>query len=100
MSAHSQAPWRVTEARGPEQELCFYEVRNADGETILSTWPTERREEDARLAAAAPDLLAAAKRILADLNARIDVAGALGCHVPIYDGIAALDAAIKKAVQS
>ncbi len=51
-------------------------------------WPSTPREANARLIAAAPDLLAAAQRALAHLNARIDAAVAAGGHaVPVFDGI-------------
>jgi hypothetical protein len=52
-------------------------------------------EGNARLIAAAPDLLEAAKLVLAGLEARIDAASASA--VPVFDGIANLHDAIAKA---
>jgi hypothetical protein len=54
-------------------------------------------DANARLIAAAPDLLAAAKRVLAHLNARLDAAVAAEGPVPLFDGIADLHDAIAKA---
>lgn len=52
-------------------------------------------EANCDLIAAAPDLLAAAKKVLADLNSRI--AAAPDSAVPVYNGIADLAAAVAKA---
>lgn len=52
-------------------------------------------EEEARLIAAAPDLLAAAQRVLAGLIARIDAAHP--SSVPVFDGIVDLHDAISRA---
>jgi hypothetical protein len=51
-------------------------------------------EANARLIAAAPDLLAAAETVLAGLNERIDTATD---RTPVFAGIAALSDAIHKA---
>jgi len=53
------------------------------------------RRENAAAIAALPELLAAAKTVLAGLNARIDVATA--SRKPVFNGIADLHAAICKA---
>lgn len=45
------------------------------------------------------ELLRAANKVLAGLNARIDEASASGSPVPVFDGIAQLHAAIAKANQ-
>lgn len=45
------------------------------------------------------ELLRAAKKVLAGFNARIDEATATGAAVPVFEGIAALHAAITKASQ-
>lgn len=55
----------------------------------------EEMQANGHLLAAAPDLLEAAKIVLAGLNARIDAAD--GHHVPVFDGIADLHTAIAKA---
>lgn len=57
----------------------------------------DTEEANARLIAAAPDLLAAAREVLAGLNARIDAASAAGKPVPMFAGVASLHAAIAKA---
>jgi len=54
------------------------------------------RLADATLAAAAPDLLAAAQTVLAGLCERIE--SAEGNHVPVFAGIADLSDAINKAL--
>jgi hypothetical protein len=59
--------------------------------------PATGAEPDLMAMAAAPDLLEAAKTVLAGLNARIDQASEEGQPVPVFDGIAALHDAIRKA---
>jgi hypothetical protein len=59
--------------------------------------PVEVAEANARLMAAAPDLLAAAEAVLAGLNARLDAASMVGGPMPVFDGIADLHTAIAKA---
>lgn len=60
--------------------------------------PIPEAGANARLIAAAPDLLAAAQTILADLHARIDRAMEEGGRaVPVFNGTAELAAAIAKA---
>jgi len=57
------------------------------------------RKANAKLIAAAPDLLAAAIEVLNGLNDRIDSAVEDRRPTPIFEGIAALSAAIAKATQ-
>ena len=66
---------------------------------VVATMTNNDREASALASvfAAAPDLLAAAKAVLAGLNARIDVASAGDGRVPVFDGIAELHSAIAKA---
>jgi hypothetical protein len=47
-----------------------------------------KSEADANLLRAAPDLLEAAKVILAHLHLRMDSAGQAGAPVPVFNGIA------------
>lgn len=84
-------PWRYNPATD--------EIIDAEGFTLAGvcgdrTAPEEDRAIGA-LMAAAPDLLAAAKKVLAGLNARIDAADPRA--VPVFDGIAELSGAINKA---
>lgn len=55
----------------------------------------EKARAKAKLEKAAPALLAAAQKVLAGLNARIDAAPSNA--VPVFDGIAELHTAIGKA---
>lgn len=101
---HTPGPWRV----GPSNDV---QGRYADSSQIWVphgavshcvvasvNYHLSQSEANARLIAAAPDLLKAAKEVLAGLNARIDAALADGGHaVPVFHGIAELHAAIAKA---
>ncbi len=80
--------WRVVDERGDSG--CLYIDRGPDRDFLQVN-----EEDDARLIAAAPDLLAAAKVVLAGLNAHIDSAPANA--VPLFTGISALHDAIAKA---
>jgi hypothetical protein len=96
---HTAAPWTadnagdglwVTGADTMAPVICDLVPRDADVYT-------EEDEANAFLIAAAPDLLAAAEKVLAGLNARIDFAAKVKSPVPIFDGIADLSDAINKA---
>lgn len=54
-------------------------------------------EANARLIAAAPDLLAAAEDVLAGLDARIEAAIAANLPLPVFNGISDLHTAICRA---
>ena len=93
MSAHtSPAPWRIGQPAPDIQARAT--VRDAHGWDVAHCFGEDTAEANARLIAAAPDLLAAAKEVLADLNARIEVASASGTIVPVFAGIAALHTAV------
>jgi hypothetical protein len=80
-----RAPWRTEYDDG-------YAVMDADGDLVAIGMATA---EQTRLIAVAPELLAAAKRVLEHLEARIIEAPANA--VPVFDGIAELHDAIAKA---
>lgn len=104
---HTSGPWEVRKARtllhiiGSEAPVCAISISanhvHEDKPGDKARWRAEQ-EANARLIAAAPELLAAAEIVLAGLNARIDQASAEGGHsVPVFNGIADLHAAINKA---
>jgi hypothetical protein len=66
------------------------------GGTMVSGGPIDGLEETGS-SVAQPELLAAAKAVLAGLNARIDAAANGDGKVPVFDGIADLHSAIAKA---
>lgn len=67
MSAHTPGPWRIVGADG--HALAIW---GANAEDVVSEKRVPMRQEDARLIAAAPELLGALKRLLRD-TVRIDV---------------------------
>lgn len=93
---HTPGPWRWSRRSGghffdvgPEKP-----VGDADREKVAMLVPGVA---NARLIAAAPDLLSAAEEVLAGLNARLDQARDAGQPMPVFGGIAALHTAIHKA---
>jgi hypothetical protein len=105
MSQHTPGTWEVGE-EDSFQRIAFIEILADDGRTTVAhvqcsaentTFEklTDEDRANARLIAAAPDLLAAAQSALAGLNARIDAAPK--DKVPVFAGIAALQDAISKA---
>lgn len=97
---YTPGPWKavIWKHPGHSDTVC---VKDSDGREIIA-WTgfdgvdctKAEIRANARLAAAAPDLLAAARVVLAGMNARIDAADGL---TPVFDGIAALHDAIGKA---
>lgn len=61
------APWRVAEARGTNDESCFHEIIDANHKTIASTWAGPN-EANARLIAAAPELYEIVRKLSALRN--------------------------------
>jgi hypothetical protein len=80
----------ILSPHGPQYKCVQY--GKDDAYTSLEMLPA-----DARLTAAAPDLLAAAQTVLAGLDARIRHAKD---STPVFEGIAALHDAIAKATAS
>ena len=67
MSGHTPGPWTINEAAANAS----HEIRGPDGEGVAYTgaWRTEHRAEqasNARLIAAAPDLLKALRRLVVE----------------------------------
>jgi|GEM_PF-1192213 len=87
---HTPGPWWVA-GKGT--------IRWGDPKSSRTGWigtvNWRDKEANARLIAAAPDLLEAAQKVLAHLEARIE--GAPSNAVPVFDGIAELHDAISKA---
>lgn len=65
---HTPGPWRVEEQRGPDGEICFLSINAGEHEFISSTWAGPHIA-NARLIAAAPDLLAMLKASYAEIRA-------------------------------
>lgn len=96
---HSPGPWQLEHT---DRDRINVFVPSTFGINVLAIMecgfnePFESQQQaNARLIAAAPELLAAAKAVLDGLNARIDAAPMT--DVPVFDGIAALHSAIAKA---
>ncbi|ANF84765.1 hypothetical protein A7J50_1331 [Pseudomonas antarctica] len=97
---HTPGPWRIGT---PGPNGC-YTVGTKRGlmtamvaHSINEPDQAEQANADAKLIAAAPDLLAAAIKVLNGLNERIDSATENRTATPIFDGIADLHDAINKA---
>ena len=91
---HTPGPWVARRMHTGGYDI--FDPRERDVVTIYGGGvETESREANARLIAAAPDLLAAAQVVLAGLHARIDAADLSA--VPVFSGIAELHDAISRA---
>lgn len=106
-AAHTAGPWVHVQKEGPRPTNLLrrhWEIGQSGPPhygVAIAFGPEEEGIEpptdaNARLIAAAPDLLAAAQTILADLDARIQQAPR--GMVPVFRGIADLHAAIAKAL--
>ena len=93
MSAHTPAPWYWAD-NVPDAPPHYRMVVDADGFTIAE--PSPMSEADARLIAAAPDLLAAALCALADFEGILPEFDPEREH-PAWETLAELRAAIAKA---
>lgn len=106
---HTPGPWRMNgeigadESKGIAPHLAFYSIRDAKNDYIASTWG-DPNEANARLIAAAPEMLEAAKAVTGMLELFIDEQqikeAADGCARRVEEGAAkleALRAAIAKA---
>lgn len=95
--AHTPGPWNIAQdihngriGICSEQGVVVFAPHIRGGIQLAGV----QRIEDARLISAAPDLLEAAKTVMAGLLQRIHDAKEV---TPVFAGIAALDAAIAKA---
>jgi hypothetical protein len=107
LAAHTPGPWSASEENcgggmnifagklriGHTAEVSEINASRVGARPVTS----DEAKANARVIAAAPDLLDAARTVLAGLVARIEAASATGSPVQIFDGISALDAAIRKA---
>lgn len=101
---HTPGPWIAVKAdlHGDDLErwsVCTdtkpqYFIASIENGALTDTLDTE--EANARLIATAPDLLRAAKKVLRELDLRIDAAKAMGDPLPVFDGIADLHNAIAR----
>ena len=107
MSAHTPGPWVIERIEGSNQFVIRGNVsRNRNGilkriaaigcPRPMASAGLAEDEANARLIAASPELLKAAKTVLAGLNARIEAGKETG-KLPVFDGIADLHSAIRKA---
>lgn len=94
MSAHTPAPWRIEAhtAESPEQisHSCDWTIFGADGNSVcIEPFQSNKcAAANARLIAAAPELLAALEAILTDLELRADFKFGLDKGVlEVSDGI-------------
>jgi hypothetical protein len=96
------SPWSADfDGRPAGGTTSYVPILDAGGTTVALVvaegWDDGGMMENARLIAAAPDLLAAAKTVLDGLHRRIDAARD---ETPVFDGIAALHDAIASAESS
>ena len=97
LPAHTPGPWVAQLSDTPYAELPESWTVDSDSTSVCTVDSHEdRREANARLIAAAPELLAAAQTVLAGLCERID--SAEPGYVPVFAGIADLSDAISKAL--
>lgn len=94
--AHTPAPLDCMAVSANASGGCHLYIIDANGRKIAALWgKAEEKQANAVLWSAAPDLLAAAQKVLAGLNARIDAAPSSA--KPVFDGIADLHGAINRA---
>jgi len=96
--SHTPGPWYDSgphEAYLGDHSIGSVDVRVA--QVMRDGLDDEEGADNARLIAAAPELLKAAQIVLAGLNARIDQASNARMPVPVFNGIADLHNAIVKA---
>lgn len=96
---HTPGPWKLSNEPYPDGSP-YYIIQAGHGSYGENGFRLGEimAEADARLIAAAPDLLTAAQTVLAGLNARIDAAP--DTAKPVFNGIAELHDAINKAISA
>jgi len=62
-AGHTPGPWRFELAIGPHGQKCYHTIKCNEYDYVASTWG-KPHEANARLIAAAPELLAALKELL------------------------------------
>lgn len=99
---HTPGPWQF-EDQEPNEEIEIFVPAQPCGRYVIATVcygydePFESQQRaNAKLIAAAPELLAAAQKVLDGLHARIDMAKV---ETPVFVGIADLASAIAKATE-
>lgn len=96
---HTKGPWIAHDLDHRTEHPTIFAEGGKD--CLAHVWhndlPRKIVVANARLMAASPELLEAAKLIYAGLNERIKAASAAGEKVPVFDGIAHLHDAIVKA---
>jgi hypothetical protein len=104
MIEHTPGPWTIegVGVGGHYKTINGARIVDCNGVCVATITrkadkPIDQKKADARLIAAAPDLLEAARIVLASLDARIEGASKAKMTIPVFEGIAALHAAVAKA---
>lgn len=90
-------PWEIEPVYVNEESYVVAHYYIHGGPDHVEVADLIKNEADAKLIEAAPDLLAAARKVLAGLNLRLDHAAQTGAPSPIFFGIGDLHDAIAKA---
>ncbi|BAQ18349.1 hypothetical protein [Methyloceanibacter caenitepidi] len=97
MTKPTPGPWRISESGSGYVEPGIDIVSDCPWTVTAVLTDCPHYEANARLIAAAPDLLEAAQKVLAGLHERMKEARDAKEAVPVFDGIADLSDAINKA---
>jgi len=66
--SHSTGPWKFEDAPGPDGEVCFQTIKDLAGHHVASTWGGPHLP-NARVIAAAPEMLAALEKAVETIKA-------------------------------